>query len=874
MRHALSCTLQPARGRGTRAVLTFRCTSIFDTVRCAIADRLGVRPMRGLLTTDWRDAWRALRTAPIVTLFAIISLALGIGGVTALFTILNSLTLKPLPVRDPDRLVLLAEAPSPGNPSGDTSWTNPIWEAVRDRQHEFAEGAFAWAIDRFNLSPTSASDMVEGLWVSGRMFDVLGVSPMLGRTIDANDDVRGGGGDGAVAVIGYGFWQRRFGGDPSVVGRTLTIERVAFTIIGVTPERFFGPDVGRVFDVAIPLATEPLVRPRNHALDGRSTWWMNVMARLKPGVTAEQATAQLRTLQPEIREATMPPQFRDKYLADPFALVPAPQGRSPLRRQYEAPLTAILWVVALVLLIACGNIANLLIARASTRRHELTLRLALGASRFRVARQLLAEGVLLAAAGALLGVLFAEWGSRALVGQLTNVAMTVRLDLGLDWRVLGFISAITAVATILFAVAPAVSVNRLAPIDALKEHGRSGSFARRGSVGQGAVVVQVALSLMLLVAAGLFTRTFIALATRDAGFTPGGVLLVSANIDRNPVAGLERSALFERFGAAAARVPGVSTAVVSFTTPVARMTMNTMIAVPPASTLSRRERMTWVNAISPGWFGAFGVRLTAGRDFDARDRPGSPMVAIVNRAFGRRFLGGGPVLGATFTTVGPSPGSGHPVYEVVGLVEDTVYRSLRAPMEPTIYLALRQWDGAPSFATIAVRAAAGSWSATTTGVAAAIAKEDPTAVLSFRSFDEQIGAALTQERLVAALAAFFGFLGLALSAVGLYGVTAYAVTSRRAEIGIRMALGASSDGVVRLMLRRVAWLVACGVAIGAFLSAWASTFVRTLLYGLEPRDPMTFAGAALLLAGVAAAAAWLPARRAARIDPMSVLRDW
>jgi putative ABC transport system permease protein len=681
-----------------------------------------------------------------------------------------------------------------------------------------------------------------------------------------------------VAVLAYGFWQRRFGGDPGVIGKTLTIERVPFTIVGVTPARFFGPDVGRVFDVAIPLGTEPLVKPRDHALDARSQWWMNIMARLKPGVTAEQATAQLLALQPEIREATLPPGraagARHEYLADPFVLVPAPEGRSPLRRQYEAPLTVILWVVALVLLIACANIANLLIARTSTRRHELTLRLALGASRFRVARQLLAEGLLLATAGALLGAVFAAWGSRALVAQLTTFAGTIQLDLGLDWRVLAFISGVSAVATILFAVAPAMSVSRLAPIEALKEHGRSGSFERRGSIRHATVIVQVALSLTLVVAAGLFTRTFVALATRDTGFTRGGVLLVSANVDRNPVDGLERSALFERLGDAARSVPGVSTAVVSYTTPIARAGMNTMIAVPSDSVLTQRERMTWVNVISPGWFAAFGVRLSAGRDFDARDRPGAPMAAIVNRTFERRFLGGRPALGATFTTVGPSPGSEHPIFEVVGVVEDAVYRSLRAPMEPTMYLPIRQWDGPPSFATIAVRAAAGPSSSIVTGVAAAIAKEDPTAVLSFRSLDEQVDAALTQERLVAALAGFFGILGLVLSAVGLYGLTAYAVASRRAEIGIRIALGASTDGVVRLMLKRVAWLVGFGVVLGAALSAWASTFVRTLLYGLEPRDPLTFVGAALLLAGVAAIAAWLPARRAARIDPMSVLRDW
>jgi len=322
--------------------------------------------------------------------------------------------------------------------------------------------------------------------------------------------------------------------------------------------------------------------------------------------------------------------------------VPAPQGRSPLRRQYEVPLTAVLWVVALVLLIACANIANLLIAPATTRRHELTLRLALGASRSRVARQLVAEGVLLATAGALLGAVFAAWGSRALVAQLTTFAATVRLDLGLDWQVLGFISGVSAIATILFAVAPALGVTRLSPMEALKEHGRSHSFERRGGIRQATVIVP----LTLVVAAGLFVRTFVALATRDAGFTRGGLLLVGVDVDRNPVDGLERSALFERLGDTVKGAPGVATAVVSYTTPIARAGMNTMIAVTPDSTLPPRERMTWVNAISAGWLETFGVRLAAGRDFDGRDRPGSPQVAIVNRTFERRFFAAVPQLAA------------------------------------------------------------------------------------------------------------------------------------------------------------------------------------------------------------------------------------
>jgi putative ABC transport system permease protein len=865
--------LEEARRCGRAEVLAFWVSTCADAVRFGLAERLASRSLRPAFAVDWRDAWRSLRGAPGVLLFAILSLALGIGGVTALFSILNGLAFKPLPVRDPGRLVLLGALPAKDadlalaqTAATNVSWTNPIWEALRAHQHEFADGAFAWATDRINLSSTSTSDMVQGLWVSGGFFDALGVAPALGRGIEARDDARGGGPDGAVAVLSHAFWQRRFGGAPDAIGRTLTIERVPFTIVGVMPTGFSGPDVGQAFDVAIPLGTEPLVRPRASVLDARSVWWMNIMARLAPGDTAERATARLRALQPQIREVTLPTGRRAAdlaaYLAEPFALVPAPGGRSPLRRAYAEPLTALLSVAGIVLLIASANLANLLLARAMARRRELTLRLAVGASRVR-----LAESLILAAAGAVPGAALAAWGSRALVTQLTTFATTVQLDLGLDWRVLMFTTAVTLAAAIVFGVAPAVSINRLSPNDALKE--RCGALDGRGVLRHASVVLQVALSLTLVVAAGLFTRTFVALTTRNAGFARGGVLLVSADVGRNPVAEADRVALFERFHDAVRAVPGVASASLSYTTPMARPGWNTFIAVPAGSSLTRRERSTWINAITPGWFDTFGLRLLAGRDFDARDRTGAPLVAVVNRTFAARFLPGVHPVGAAFVSVGPSSNTS---FTVVGVVEDALYRSLRAPMEPTMYLPVGQWDGPSTIATIGIRAASGPAAGLAHSVAAALEKEDPTATLSFRTIEEQIDASLTQERLIAVLAGFFGVLGLLLAAIGLYGVTAYAVTSRRAEIGVRMALGASAPAVVRLVLRRVAWLVGAGIVAGAALSAWAATFTRTLLYGLEPRDPLTFTAAALVLAVVAAVAAWLPARRASRVDPMAALR--
>jgi predicted permease len=866
MRYAWQQDRDAARQQGLTALAAFWVTTTADACRFGLAERMVGTSVRGMTTVDWRDAWRALRAAPLVATFAVISLALGIGGVTALFSILNSITLKPLPVRDPARLVLLDGG----------SWTNPIWEAIRDRQTGVVDGAFAWASDRLNLSSAGAADMVNGLWVSGSLFDVLGVSTVLGRPIEPGDDVRGGGPDGPAAVISHAMWQRRFGGAPDVIGRRLTIEGVPFTIVGVAPSSFFGPDVGRAFDVAIPLGTEPLVRPRDSALDQRSTWWMEIMARLKPGQTPEQASALLRALQPQIRQATVPElnsaEVRAQYLSEPLTFVAAPGGRSNLRGRYQRPLTTILAVVGLVLLIACANIANLLIARASTRRHELTVRLALGASRWRIARQLLAESLLLATAGAALGVLVARWGSALLVSQLTTYAAAVDLDLGLDRRVLAFAVAVSGVAALLAGVAPALSVGGIAPQEALRQHGRAVSGGRRFGVLHASVVLQVALSLVLVVAAALLARTFVGLATRDAGFDRHGVLLVTARADRNKIDEPARLALFERFARAAAAVPGAAGAAASFTTPTASAGWNTMIAVPADSPLTRRQRMTWVNLVSPGWFATIGVPMNAGRDFDARDRAGAPRVVIVNRAFARRFLGG-QTLGAVVTTIEPGPKTKPPPrLEVVGIVDDMIYRSLRAPMEPIMYYPLAQSEDLGTSIVISVRAATGRPEALARSVAAAIAREDPSAVLSIRTLDEQVAASLTQERLVATLASFFGILGMLLAALGLYGVTSAAVTARRSEIGIRMALGARADGVVRLVLRGVAWMVGIGIVAGAALSAWAATFTQSLLYDVQPRDPLTFASAALTLIAVATIAAWLPARRASRISPIDTLR--
>jgi predicted permease len=817
---------------------------------------------------DVRDALRALRATPLVSAVAVLSLALGIGANTAIFSIVNSLLLRALPVHEPERLVMVS--------SGDDaswSWTNPIWEQIRDRPELF-EGALAWGTTRFDLSQGGQTDLVNGVWASGSFFRVLGVPAILGRTFTEADDVRSGGPDGPVAVISYGFWQRRFGGATNVIGRAVTLNRTAYTIVGVTWPEFFGTDVGRSFDVAVPIGTEAVMRGPEHRLDRRSYWWLSVMARLSPGQSVDAATTAIRSAQAGIREATLPQDWRDTggYLRDAFSLVPAATGDSALRSRYQRPLLTLMVVVALVLLIACANIANLLMARATARRHELSVRQALGASRWRLGRQLLAESLLLAGFGAVLGLAFAVWGGSLLVRQLSPSTNAVFLDLSLDWRVLGFTAAAAVGTALVFGTAPALGATRVAPIDALKEQGRGAGGGRMGLSGS-LVVAQVALSLVLIFAAGLFVRTLSKLTTLDTGFNASPVLLVTVNAQSSGVEPAERAALFERARQAVAALPGVASAALSAVTPVSGSRWQYSATVVGAGPPPDDQRGIYVNPLSPGWFTTYGTLLLAGRDFDDRDALGAPGVAIVNQAFARRFLTGANPIGRMVQEMRGTRESPPPI-EIVGLAADAVYSSLREPVPPTLYLPLAQQPGQASTTTLSIRSGLrGSPASLTRSVADAIGQVDGDLTLTFRPLADQVNAALTQERLLAMLSGFFGGLALLLAGLGLYGVTAYAVHRRRGELGIRMALGAPPQDVVRLVLRRVGLLVGAGVVLGALASWWSAPLVQALLYGVDPRDPWLFVLAALVLAACGALAGWGPARRAARIDPVETLRE-
>jgi predicted permease len=672
-------------------------------------------------------------------------------------------------------------------------------------------------------------------------------------------------------VISDRLWRQRFDGSPGVVGRRLSVNGIPFTIIGVMPQGFFGPDVGTLFDVIVPLGDEAVVRGAESTLSGRLTWWLEIMVRRKGGQSLEQTNAALRAAQPQIRAATLPPTYRpslQEYLKEPFSLIPAAQGYSSLRQRYQQPLTIIMVVVGAVLLIACANIASLLLARSLARRRELVIRLALGASRARLARLLLIESAMLAVAGAALGLVVARVGATLLVRQL---GATVFIDLPLDVRVLGFTAAVTAITALLFGLAPAAGMFKAAPNEVLKEHARTLTGDRRVSLRNALVVLQVALSLALVVGAGLFLRTFSSLATLPLGFSPAPLVSVDLNVQRSPAPASGREALFEQLRQAAAAVPGVSDAALSQIQPLSGQGWNTIIEADQAPGDDRTQRRSWVNAVSPRFFATYGIRLVAGRDFTAADRDGTPSVAIVNESFARKFLGGGNPVGREFRGR-----IGKPVtdtYQVVGLVSDAAYRRLREGMMPTLYLPVSQTPR-PAAMAMTVHTSPALRATVESDLARALGAVDASAAFTIRPFDTFLDAALRQERLVAMLSGFFGALALALAALGLYGVTSYGVSRRRAEIGVRMALGAEPGGVVRLVLGRVGWLVGSGVAAGMALSWWAAQFVSgTLLYGVTSRDTQTFAAAAGVLLAVSAAAAWLPARRASRIDPVHVLRE-
>ncbi|MFL6463730.1 MAG: ADOP family duplicated permease [Bryobacteraceae bacterium] len=831
----------------------------------------------GLLEALWQDlryGARGLRLSLGFTTVAVLSLALGIGANTAIFQLLDAVRLRLLPVKDPQQLmevIIINFHQATGNFTGRRSnLTNPQWEQIRARQQVFS-GIAAWGNKTFNLAPSGEAQNVEGLFINGDFFNTLGVPAVLGRVFTAADDRRGCGSSGAV--ISYAFWQRKFGGEAEALGRKLMLNGHPFEIVGVTPANFFGVDVGHRFDVAVPICSEPLLEPGRDALDKRHYWWLAAIGRLKPGVSIAAAQAHLKTISPAIFQATISPTYSPEdvgnYLKFQLGASPAGSGVSSIRKTYEAPLILLLSTAGLVLMIACANLANLMLARASVREREIAVRLAIGASRLRLILQLLSESLLLALIGAALGAALAQALGRFLVSFISSAGQPLFLELSPDWRVLGFIAALAILTCLLFGLTPALRVTNTTPSAAMKTGGRGITASReRFGLRRLLVISQVALSLLLLVGALLFVRSLTNLLTLDAGFQQNGILITSLDMRESGFSTDRQRVMNQDILEHLRRTPGVKSAAIVSITPVNGSTWNERVMLEGKE---NQKEIVNFNRVSDGFFKTLGIPQLAGRDFNTNDTPASPKVAIVNEAFARKFTGGTNPIGKRFRIQG-SPGVSEPFYEIVGLVKNTKYRDLREEFAPIVFepeSQIEEPNGTPSFF---IRSDI-SLSALTSSVKRVINETNPSITLSFKVFKTDVREGLLRERLMATLSSFFGFLAVTLATVGLYGVIAYMVTRRRNEIGIRMALGADRSAVIAMVIREAAMLLLIGLLVGTVLALFAARAVSSFLFGLKSWDPASLVIAIAALASITLIASYVPALRAARLDPMTALRE-
>jgi putative ABC transport system permease protein len=833
------------------------------------------------LGQDVRYGARVLRLNPTFTIVAVLSLALGIGANTAIFQLLDAVRLRTLPVANPQQLAVVRFTNSQGF-SGRVhgryaQLTNAIWEQIRDHQEGFSS-IFAWGGDEMNLAEGGEVRNARGIWVSGDFFKTLEVPALIGRTITAEDDRRGCA--SPPAVLSYSFWQREYGGKPDILGRKIHLEGHPFEIVGVTPANFYGIDVGHYFDVAIPLCSEPIIRGEDSMLDERHGWWLASVGRLKLGWTLAQASSQLNAISPGILEATAPaytPERMKRYIEFRLGAFSAANGFSNMRldyrssrTNYETPLWTLLVIAGFVLLIACANIANLMLARASARQREIGVRFSLGASRGRLIRQLLAESFLLAAVGAACGAGLAQWLSRFLVALISTEGNRIFFDLALDWRVLGFTTGVAVLTCLFFGLAPAFRATRVSPASVLKAAARGMSGGREGlSLRRALVVSQVAFALVLLVGAMLFARSLGKLLAVDDGFQTAGILETDVEFSKLGIPPAQRQsyklALVERLRT----IPGVEGAADASVVPLSGYGWNEDIIF--AGAVQRAPAEPMFSRVSPGYFSTLGIPTLAGRDFDQRDTARSAKVAVVNESFVKTLLHGANPIGARFR-IQEDAGRARPMYEIVGLVKNTKYQDLREEFSPIIYVTTLQDDRPDQYAQILIRSTL-PLGILTSSVKSALAQASPMLSIEFLPMKTQIHNSLLRDRLMATLSGFFGGLAALLAMIGLYGVISYTVARRTNEIGIRMALGAQRLHIVKMILREAGLMLAAGLAIGAGLTLVLGKAASTLLFGLKPHDPLTISLSTLGLAAVAILASYLPARRAARLDPVSALRD-
>jgi predicted permease len=867
------------------------------------------------LWQDLRYGLRMLLKNPGFTAVVVLSLGLGIGANTAIFSLIDAVMLRMLPVKNPEQLTLLNWAAQSlpgimpangiihslsGNMDQDktgrftsTSFSYPTFEQIHARNDVFSK-VFAFADpDPVNFNVNGQAAWANAELVAGDYFSGLGLGAVVGRTITEADDKPG---VAPMAMISYGYWERRFGREASVVGKAITINNVPFTIIGVTPPELFGLQPGRSLDVWLPLHTQPQVEP-SWTEEGRSKfirsddWWVFIMGRLKPGVSEQQARAALEVAfqqsmaaQDEAARKTAPPQKPSEQGTPAGAqglphleLTSASKGLDVLRQEFSKPLFILMTVVGLVLLIACANVANLLLARATTRQKEFAVRLAIGAGRRRLVRQLLTESVLLATLGGIIGLVLAYWATSLLVAFMSSGRDPVALSVHPDLRVLGFTAAISVLTGILFGLAPAFRGTRLDLTPALKESAGRGSMgahrSARSGLGKALVIAQVAMSLLLLVGAGLFVRTLQNLENLNIGFNRYNILLFGIDPTQNGYKGEKLASFYQELQGRLEALPGVRSVSVSSHTLIGggvRIGGFSIQGYAPEPTDTDRDTSggVYFNSVGPRFFETMGISLLLGRTIGPGDTSAAPRVAVINQTLAHRYFVSSNPIGRRFG--GDAKTSGD--IEIVGVVGDATYADLRRGVPPTVYVACLQQTEQLGPMFFEVRTAGNPMDIVASVRRAVQSLGKNLLLFDLKTQTQQIDQTLFQERLFAKLSSFFGLLALVLACVGLYGIMSYAVARRTNEIGIRMALGAERHDILGMVIRETLIMVALGVAIGIPAALAATRVISSLLYGLKPTDPLTIIVSASVMIAVAAFAGYLPARRATKVDPMVALR--
>jgi predicted permease len=832
---------------------------------------------------DVRYAVRTLTRTPGFSIVVIFTLGLGIGANTAIFSLMDQVLLRLLPVKNPRELVQLD---GPGAFSGrtynDRTFSYPMYVDLRDRNDVFS-GLIARFPSSATLTMRSQAERVDVELISGNTFEVLGVMPIVGRALTPDDDRTPGA--HPVAVLSYSYWQRRFAGSPAVLNQAVTVNSTPVTIVGVAPRNFAGVAATQATDVFMPIMMKAQITPTWNDLDNRRSRWLNVVGRLKPGISADAAKARLDVLYQQINEyeltavpafASGSQRFRDNFRTKQLTLHPASQGLSDLRQSVQTPLFVLMAMVGLVLLIACANVANLLLSRASARQKEVAVRLALGAGRKRLIRQTMTESLVLAAAGGIVGVVMSIWVGDLLLGVMPFESFTRSLSTAPDVRVGLFTAALALATAVVFGLIPALQASKPELNRTLREEaGNLSGGTRHARFRKGLVVAQVALSMLLVAGAGLFARSLYNLKTLDTGFRVDDLITFRIDPSLNGYDQLRIKRFYERMLEDIRHIPGVQSASLAQVPALTGNASSRTIQVQGYEPKPEENMNPWTNEVAPDYFRTMGMPLVAGREFTDRDVEGAPLVAIVNESFARYFFGGENAVGRRF---GFRAMDNPAALEIVGVVKDSLYADMRQ--------GTTEENATPRFAYIPYQQSAElnemTFYVRTSGTTAeqmpehlrqAVRRTDAALpVFEMQSMEQTVDEALFNERMLALLSASFGLLATVLAAIGLYGVMSYTVARRTREIGIRIALGAERTTVVWMVLREVAVLTVIGIVLGVPGALGLSQFVRSQLYGIEPTDPVTLLIAATTLAGVGLFAGYLPARRAAGVQPVRALR--